>query len=640
MSYACLPRKLIRLHVSSARPSMENGGYICFERIRHLGSRISGETVDQHTKQKLVGLTENLLNTRLLPSLSHQRWPLETRTAICLCVLELCREIDINIPKGLLNLTKLSFPQLSEFMECLSSHVQSKYDADQRLALTSWLAQLIGKQVSTQQTEHLGRANSSSKSNISISAHEFWQLGVVLNSLLNHSVQDNVSSQHIAFDAFVASTSWNEEDLRFLKATSSLLSTATKVKLWNLEWERLRIEAEKRRMFDEIYAGSNYLRASNGVSSQFQIHVSRESLVEDSIKQLSPHNTHCDAILWQNIRLVFEGEEGQDAGGLLKEWILLVTEQIVPELFYQAEKEAKCFTAKSKCKQNLAHLFGALVAIALRHSIVLDVPLSKPLLQSVVQVLPTDEPSLNIQNLHETHPSFSRGLQRLQDWDEAIDGNIEDVLAINFTFVNEDGDSIELIPGGHSISVKADNRAQYIHSILDYMLQRRTCETIRNMRSGFRLVSPDLRSLALFSSEELKGLLCGQESVPSVVALRAASTIERTSPSSFEADSTFLAAFWHILSSMEREDVRRFLHFVTASYRIPLSRQDAFLEHAVPAINIVLTGNRADGGIQAPLPTASTCTNTLFLPRYSSPELLSNKLFLALREASQGFGRA
>ena len=46
------------------------------------------------------------------------------------------------------------------------------------------------------------------------------------------------------------------------------------------------------------------------------------------------------------------------------------------------------------------------------------------------------------------------------------------------------------------------------------------------------------------------------------------------------------------------------------------------------------------GGSQHLLPTAHTCFNQLDLPQYSSEEILREKLLIAIKEGSEGFGFA
>ena len=46
------------------------------------------------------------------------------------------------------------------------------------------------------------------------------------------------------------------------------------------------------------------------------------------------------------------------------------------------------------------------------------------------------------------------------------------------------------------------------------------------------------------------------------------------------------------------------------------------------------------GGSQNLLPTAHTCFNQLDLPQFSSEEMLREKLLIAIKEGSEGFGFA
>ena len=60
------------------------------------------------------------------------------------------------------------------------------------------------------------------------------------------------------------------------------------------------------------------------------VHVRRENVFEDSFRELhrrSPEE-------WKNrFYIVFEGEEGQDAGGLLREWYVIISKEIFNPMY-------------------------------------------------------------------------------------------------------------------------------------------------------------------------------------------------------------------------------------------------------------------------------------------------------------------
>ncbi len=92
--------------------------------------------------------------------------------------------------------------------------------------------------------------------------------------------------------------------------------------------------------------------------------------------------------------------------------------------------------------------------------------------------------------------------------------------------------------------------------------------------------------------------------------------------------------FWSVLRSFTQEEKALFLHFVTGTSRVPLEGFSHLKGmRGIQKFNI----SRAFGNSRS-LPQSSTCFNTLKLPSYDTEEMYREKLLLAIREGSTGFG--
>ncbi|CAE8594212.1 unnamed protein product, partial [Polarella glacialis] len=91
-------------------------------------------------------------------------------------------------------------------------------------------------------------------------------------------------------------------------------------------------------------------------------------------------------------------------------------------------------------------------------------------------------------------------------------------------------------------------------------------------------------------------------------------------------DAEYVSDFWQVLEQMTDEERRGFAIFVSACGRMPPQGWQDF------ELKVQKNG---DG--DARLPTAYTCFNLLLLPRYSSREVLLQRLLAAVRE-TEGFG--
>lgn len=93
-------------------------------------------------------------------------------------------------------------------------------------------------------------------------------------------------------------------------------------------------------------------------------------------------------------------------------------------------------------------------------------------------------------------------------------------------------------------------------------------------------------------------------------------------------DRQLMEWFWQMVTEMSDQDRAKLLHFVTGSSRLP-STGFAGIR---PPFNIVIQYFEQDH-----LPQAHTCGNQLELPRYTSQEMLVEKMYIALAN-DEGFG--
>ena len=94
--------------------------------------------------------------------------------------------------------------------------------------------------------------------------------------------------------------------------------------------------------------------------------------------------------------------------------------------------------------------------------------------------------------------------------------------------------------------------------------------------------------------------------------------------------------FWDVVTNMDAEEKALLLQFVTGTSKVPIG---GFANlpgmHGIQKFCITNAGSNDNS-----LPVAHTCFNQLDLPTYSSKNILSQKLKIAIRECSQGFGFA
>lgn len=89
------------------------------------------------------------------------------------------------------------------------------------------------------------------------------------------------------------------------------------------------------------------------------------------------------------------------------------------------------------------------------------------------------------------------------------------------------------------------------------------------------------------------------------------------------ADSTHTLQFWEVLSELDDSDKEKLLCFSIGTTSLPSKG----FQELNPKFRVLFGGDD-----ELALPTSHTCFHMLMIPKYSSKEVLKNKLLLAIRE--------
>lgn len=213
--------------------------------------------------------------------------------------------------------------------------------------------------------------------------------------------------------------------------------------------------------------------------------------------------------------------------------------------------------------------------------------------------------------------------------------SIDDLcLELYFTAEQEDAfggtsSEVELLPGGRELAVTDANKHEYVQLIAEHKMTSSILPQTNAFLVGFHeMVPPSL--ISLFSETELELLISGLPTID-VADLRA-----NTEFVGFRPTDEAVQWFWRALESFDQQDRAKFLMFVTGTSKVPLGGFKALRGQRGPQ---KFTLERGYGAVDA-LPQSHTCFNSLVLAPASSYEALRDKLLLAIREGSEGFGLA
>lgn len=182
----------------------------------------------------------------------------------------------------------------------------------------------------------------------------------------------------------------------------------------------------------------------------------------------------------------------------------------------------------------------------------------------------------------------------------------------------DEGEVIELCEGGKDIKVTDENKERYVALRVSWYFKFRYMEELDALLAGFTDLIPT-KLLEPFDVSELERLLVGCSEVD-VDEIRAFAVFG----GEFTSSSAVVLWFWEYWKAQSPERRGKLLNFVTASSRLPLDGFD-------PPFCLV------NGGGGEELPRSHTCFNQLVLPKYDSYEAMVIKLDMALDHGSDGF---
>ncbi|KAL3472896.1 hypothetical protein BJX99DRAFT_206700 [Aspergillus californicus] len=373
------------------------------------------------------------------------------------------------------------------------------------------------------------------------------------------------------------------------------------------------------------------------VSQYFVLKVRRECLVGDSLQRVSEVIGSSPEEMKKGLRIGFVGEEGVDAGGLRKEWFLLLVREVFDPhhgLFIYDEDSQYCYF-NPYCLESAEQFFlvGVVLGLAIYNSIILDVSLPpfafKKLLAAAPQTTgpqplttrPTYKCSLG--DLAEYRPALARGLQSLLDFE----GDVAETFCHSFVAdVDRYGDvvTVPLCPGGEKKPVTNTNRREFVDLYVHYHLDTAVTRQFEPFRRGFFSVCGG-NALSLFRPEEIELLVRGSYEALDVKSLRAVATYLNWSTPKPESVPV-VQWFWDYFERTQPDAQRKILSFITSSDRIPAM--------GATSLNIQLM---CLGDDSPRYPTAHTCFNRLGLYRYQTREKLERLLSGAVLN-SEGFG--
>ena len=411
-----------------------------------------------------------------------------------------------------------------------------------------------------------------------------------------------------------------------------LLSLGIKISIMEYETKRImEYQAEK--------AFLSSLDKGKIIEVYFKIKIRRDHITHDSLKAIKEHQGD----LLKSLRIEFINEPGIDAGGLRKEWFILLTKSLfnpTTGLFDHIKDSRLCWfpiVSSSKSEEKIQsqeeyyYLLGVLIALAMFNGNILDLSFPKALYKKMCNEV------LTFADYAELYPETASNLLKMLEY---TDDDLNEVFCLTFETTYDKhmkakkGNkksrksnvvTVELCKNGSNIPVTQENKSDYVKLWIDFYLTKSVATSFERFMDGFNRVFSNCKSIALFNSEELERLLCGDDEHTKYdfQMLRSVTRYQ----GGFTNETPVVNWFWEILENWDYKMQSKVLQFITSSNRVPAT--------GISTLNFKIS--RLGARDSNDLPIAHTCFNELCLWEYSSREKLENKLMLAVTE-SEGFG--
>ncbi|XP_042315284.1 probable E3 ubiquitin-protein ligase HERC4 isoform X4 [Sceloporus undulatus] len=336
--------------------------------------------------------------------------------------------------------------------------------------------------------------------------------------------------------------------------------------------------------------------------------VRRENIVGDAMEVLRKTK---NVDYKKPLKVIFVGEEAVDAGGVRKEFFLLIMRELLDPKYgmfrYNEDSRLIWFSDKTFEDSDLFHLIGVVCGLAIYNFTIVELQFPLALYKKLLNKKPS------LEDLKELMPAVGRSMQQLLDYPE---DDIEDTFCLNFTITVENFGATEvkeLIPNGSDIPVVKQNRQEFVDAYVDYIFNKSVASLYDAFHAGFHKVCGG-KVLQLFQPSELQAMVIGNTNYDW-------KELEKNTQYKGEywAEHPTIKLFWEVFHELSLEKKKQFLLFLTGSDRIPIL--------GMKSLSLVI---QPTGGGDGYLPVAHTCFNLLDLPKYTDKETLKSKLIQAI----------
>jgi len=331
--------------------------------------------------------------------------------------------------------------------------------------------------------------------------------------------------------------------------------------------------------------------------------------------------------LKKNLKILYIGEEGLDAGGLLRDFFYQLSKEIVNvnyslfQFTHDNSYELEINPNSGMVEPNHLDYYrfiGRIIGLAIFHKQYLSVFFTLLLYKKLL-----NKP-LEFEDLQYVDYEMFKNLKQLKENDGAKKLYLTFQMEINDCFGHHK--TIELKPNGANLDVDDSNKHEYIDLIIkNKLVNTNDSEQLNALKQGFYEIIPE--SINLFLDEiDLKFLING------INEIDVDDWENNTDYEGYTTDDITIINFWKCVKSFSHENRVKLLLFATGNSQIPITGfKDLQGSGKIQPFKLKKSGLPTD------LPKSHTCFNRIDLPPYTSFTQMKQKLLLAISEGIGDF---
>uniref|UniRef100_A0AAY5EAT6 HECT-type E3 ubiquitin transferase n=1 Tax=Electrophorus electricus TaxID=8005 RepID=A0AAY5EAT6_ELEEL len=383
------------------------------------------------------------------------------------------------------------------------------------------------------------------------------------------------------------------------------------------EAECLTVPKYKRDLVHKLKVLRQELVQQQPQAGHCRVEVCREEIFEESYRQVMKMR---QKDLWKRLMVKFRGEEGLDYGGVAREWLYLLSHEMLNPyygLFQYSRDDIYTLQINPDSSVNPEHLsyfhfVGRIMGMAVFHGHYIDGGFTLPFYKQLLGKL------ITLDDMESVDPDLYNSLVWI------LENDITGVLDHTFCVEHSAYGQIiqhELKPNGKSVPVTEETKKEYVRLYVNWRFLHGIEAQFLALQKGFNEVIPQ-HLLKPFDEKELELIVCGLGKID-IHDWRANTRLKHCT-----AESSVVKWFWKAVESFDEERRARLLQFVTGSSRVPLQGFKALQGAAGPR---QFTIHQIDANTNN-LPKAHTCFNRIDIPPYESYDKLYDKLLTAIEE--------